>query len=280
MKIESIRILSPQLVLADPADVAALAARWWITFPDGYHDYVTRLGEGLLGGSFVRIYPPGRIEKDLTEWRRRIHKYWFWDAGRDVLPKERAIECIIIGDTVNGDELLFHPTRPVQLFVLPRDSEQVFDAGPDVLSAVEWMCASGKLVEPFAERDFEPFDSRANEANDAEPLAQVDLEGESLDDIVELAKRWAERHGAKKQARKDLKSQTGSGTKAELLYESFIIDGTFPHDSGYAIAWRVIDKTSGLEIGIFRWHKDDASHGSAYEPNQANAAKLRESTSK
>lgn len=74
------------------------------------------------------------IEKELTEWRRRINKYWFWDDVRELLPKERALECVIIGDTVSGDELVFHPSRPNRLFVLPRDSEQFTPAarsGPD-----------------------------------------------------------------------------------------------------------------------------------------------------
>ena len=160
MKIEDVHLVGKPLVLATADDVDDLASRFWITVPPGYREYVTRLGEGVLGGSLVRIYPPWRIEKELPEWRRRISKYWFWDEGREVLPKERAAECVIVGDTLNGDELLFHPNRPSRLFVLPHDSGQVFDAGGDLLAAVEWMCASGELVEPFDERNFEPFDSR------------------------------------------------------------------------------------------------------------------------
>jgi hypothetical protein len=75
-----------------------------------YREYITGLGEGVLG-SFIRIYPTWRIESELAEWRSRINKYWFWDAGKDLLPKERALEFVIIGDTVNGDEIVFHPFR-------------------------------------------------------------------------------------------------------------------------------------------------------------------------
>jgi len=158
---EEIQIVGKPLVLATTAEVDALASRLWITLPSGYREYVTRLGEGTLGGSFVRIYPPWRIEKELAEWRRRINKYWFWDDGRELLLKERALECVIIGDTVNGDELTFHPSRPNRLFILPRDSGRIFDVGGDLLAAIEWVCTSGELVEPFDERNFEPYDSRA-----------------------------------------------------------------------------------------------------------------------
>ena len=140
MKIDDVRVVGEPLVLATQADIDGLESRLWFTFPEGYRDYLTRLGEGVLG-SFVRIYPPWRVENELAAWRRRIAKYWFWDEGRDVLPKERAMECVIVGDTVNGDEIVFHPSRRDHLFVLPRDDEQIFDSGADLLATVEWVAA-------------------------------------------------------------------------------------------------------------------------------------------
>jgi hypothetical protein len=266
LKIEDVQVSGKPLVLATAADVDALASRLWIAFPSGYREYVTRLGEGVLGGSFVRIYPPWRIERELPEWRRRINKYWFWDDGRELLPKERALECVIIGDTVNGDELVFHPSRSNRLFVLPRDSEQVFEAGGDLLAAIDWMCSSGELAEPFDERQFEPFDSRAQVEDRETQVTVADPEGESLDDLVELVKRWAKRHAARETARKQLRGQTPKGAKAELVYEGILIDGTSKMDVGYGVAWRIVDKESGKLLATFRWGKGDSHEGSAYEP--------------
>lgn len=267
MKIENFQVLDGPLVLATAAEVDALASRLWITFPCGYQQYVTRLGEGVLGGSFVRIYPPWRIEKELSEWRRRIAKYWFWDEGGELLPKERALECVIIGDTVNGDELVFHPCRPGQLFVLPRYSEQIFEAGSDLLEAIEWMCTSGELIEPFNERNFEPFDSRQLGATDHQSeTATSDPEGESLDELVEVIERWAKRHAVKKIAQKELRRQTPKGGKAELIYEGILIKGQSKLDVGYGVAWRIIDKEAGKHLGTFRWGKGDSHEGSSYHP--------------
>jgi hypothetical protein len=276
MKLDDVRVVAEPLVRASAAEVDALEARYWLTLPKGYREYVTRLGEGTLGG-FIRIYPPWRIEKELAEWRRRIDKYWFWDAGRDVLPKERALECVVVGDTVNGDEIVFHPGRPDRIFVLPRQSEVVRDAGPDLLSAVDWICTSGELVEPIAKLDFEPFDSRnapADDAGDAEQES-TDPPGESLKDLVAAAQRWVERHGVRESARKRSRPFGSKERKLELIHESLVIDGRFPNEPGYAIAWRIIDKQSGLELGVYRWHKSESGEGSAYEPNNANLAKLR-----
>jgi hypothetical protein len=274
LRINDVRILKQPLVLADAAEVDALESKLWLAFPPGYREYVTKLGEGVLGGSFVRIYPPWRIEKELVDWRRRISKYWFFEKSRELLPKERALECVIIGDTVNGDELVFHLARPTRLFVLPRDSEKAVVAGSDVLEAVEWMCDSGELTEPFSERDFEPFDSR-NEVRQDTKTEVTDPEGESIDEIVSLGTDWSKRRNALKAAQKDLRDQVGKEKKTTLLYEALVLEGEYPYQPGYLAVFRVDDKPSGLEVGTFRWFMTEDSRGSEYAPNQANVAKLK-----
>jgi hypothetical protein len=267
MRLNDIRVAKKSLLRVSAKEVDDLAARLWITFPNGYREYITKFGEGTLGGSLIRIYPPRRIEKELADWRRRINKYWFWDAGRDVLPKDRALECILIGDTTNGDEIVFHPTRPQTIFILPRDSETIFAINGDLLAAIDWICTSGKLVEPFDERDFEPFDSRKESNEDAADNEATDPDGESLDEIIELARRWAKRHAVKKQAMKELRAQVPKGTKSQMLQESIVLEGESSLDIGYSIAWRVVDER-GKDAGIFRWRMSDDSYGAVFEPTK------------
>jgi hypothetical protein len=126
-----------------------------VQFPQGYLEYMNRFGEGVLGGSFIRVYPPQRVLNDLAEWRNRIAEYWFWHQGAHDLSKTRALECIVFSDTIGGDELVFHPHQPDEIFVLPRDSEDIFVIGPGLPAAIEWCCGSGVLTEPFSERVFE-----------------------------------------------------------------------------------------------------------------------------
>jgi hypothetical protein len=268
MNLNAVRVLKKPLVLATPRQVDALEAALWVTFPAGYREYVTTLGEGVLGGTFVRVYPPWRVEKELAEWRRRVGKYWFWDRGRKLLPKERGVECVVVGDTVNGDELVFHPARP-GLFVLPRDEEKVYAVGPDLLAAVEWMCASGKLTPKFAERDFEPFDSR----KDAPAGAAADPPGESLDDIVAAGAAWAKRKGVRKEAIKEARGVAGPGAKVKLRYEAVVLEGEYPSDAGYLAVFRVTDAAGRRETGTVLWTHSGDSWGSTYEPNGANRAK-------
>jgi hypothetical protein len=272
VNLRDVRVLKTPLVRATPKQVDALEAALWVTFPAGYREYVTTLGEGTLGGAFVRVYPPWRIERELSEWRRRVGKYWFWDRGRKLLPKERGVECVAVGDTANGDELVFHPTRPGRLFVLPRDSETVFDAGPDLLAAVEWVCSSGKLTPKFAERDFEPFDSRKEPRTATAP---ADPPGEALDDVVATAAAWAKRHDTRKRAIADVKKVAGMGEKVARLYEAVVIDGEYPTSAGYLAVYRVTDPATGLETGRVLWTDTGDSWGTAYEPNEANRARLK-----
>ncbi|MEO6046523.1 MAG: SMI1/KNR4 family protein [Candidatus Kapaibacterium sp.] len=249
MKIEDVQIIEAPLVLATSEEVDALASQLWITFPEGYREYMTRLGEGILG-LLVRIYPPWKVGNELVSWRRRINRYWFWG---DLLPKARAVECVVIGDTMGGDELIFHPSRPDRLFVLPHESEQILEVGNDLLSAIDWCCSSGELAEPFDERDFEPFNTRKKNAENVTGLVD-DADDESLDDIIELGNRWTERHGAIELGLKDLRDQVG-------LDKSYVIDAHLPYARGYSAVWRVIHPISKAELGVFHWNMSDGTRG-------------------
>jgi hypothetical protein len=268
--LESAEVSGGPLVLADSTEVSDFEQRYWIRFPDGYRDYVTQLGEGVLGGDFVGIYPPWRIEKELAEWRHRINKYWVWDAGDDVLPKQRALECIIVGDTLNGDELVFHPQRPEKVLVLPRGGESIFVAGGDLLTAIDWVCNSGELTEPFSERVFEPFDSRKEPPENGQEIATiVDPQGESMDELVELLRRWAKRHNALDSARKALRERIAKDKTTSLLFEAVVTkEGERPEFwwIGYHAVFCVKEKGSGVRVGTFDWHMDDGSSGSCYSP--------------
>ena len=163
MTLNDIKIVAEPLVLSSNAEVDDAEADLGIRFPSGYREYITRLGEGVLGGNYIRIYPPRRILtglNNLAEWRQRVNEYWFWAAAAVILTKEKVLECIIVGDTLIGDELIVHPSNPERIYVLPRELESIFVAGDGLLPAMEWLCSSGTLIEPFAERNFEPFDSR------------------------------------------------------------------------------------------------------------------------
>ena len=127
-------------------------------FPLHYREYITTLGEGSFSGAYIRIYPPRRILNELTEFRELWNEYWFWDASKEVISKADAQGCIILGDTMEGDQLIFHPRSPDDIFVLPRNSEMVYRIEPGVLAIIDWLCRSGILARPSKNLKFTPFD--------------------------------------------------------------------------------------------------------------------------
>lgn len=156
-----ITVVSEPRFVSSSLEVDAAETALGSRFPQGYREYVTEYGEGVLGGVYIRIYPPHRIlGGDMSQWRSRIAEYWFWDDSPEILTQARALECTIIGDTLDGDEIVFHRRDPDCIFVLPRNFSQVFTAGRGLPEAIEWLCSAGVLTEGFTERKFEPFDSR------------------------------------------------------------------------------------------------------------------------
>ena len=147
-------------VTATAEQIRALEAALGTRFPSGYREFMLMLGEGTLGGTYIRVYPPWRIERELEAWRDRVREYWFWDG----VPKERVLASVILGDTLDGDELIFHACDPDDIWVLPRNSDHALRAGHGLWSALDWLCSAGVLTAPFTERRFQPHDSRSEGA--------------------------------------------------------------------------------------------------------------------
>jgi hypothetical protein len=91
--------------------------------PAGYADLMRAHGPGTLAGK-VRVYGPRTILRERKKWHTRLAKYWFWGAG-PLLTQADAKSAVRVGDTLDGDELVFHPRAPDVLFVLGRETEEV-----------------------------------------------------------------------------------------------------------------------------------------------------------
>lgn len=156
MRLRPTQALSP--VSSD--EVAAAEAALGAKFPSGYNDFITRFGRGVLGG-LVRIYAPAELlsgPRNVNDWRARIDEYWFWESSAALLPKAKALECVVIADTVGGDELIFHSDQPDRLYVLAHDFDEAYLASEQGLeAAVDWFFTSGVIDEPFEDESFEPY---------------------------------------------------------------------------------------------------------------------------
>lgn len=160
MPFDDVHLVTPKRSTAAPGQVGDAERLLGTRFPAGYADFVTRFGEGTYSG-FVRVYPPGRIAAEhRDEFQQRWGEYFLWEEGHDVLPRERVLESIIVADTLQGDELIFHPADPDRLFVLPHGDGRIFEAGTGLPAALSWLCDSGELTDPIGFTWFESWTGR------------------------------------------------------------------------------------------------------------------------
>lgn len=143
-----------KLILPNKNDISECEKTFKISFEDDYKEYILKYGEGVLGGTYIRVYLPKRIMQTNDDWVKRISEYWFWDAGKEVMTKEEALKSVRIGDTFDGDEILFYRN---EYYILPRHSDKIYHTGETLEKTIEWLCSSGILTEAFTEREFEPF---------------------------------------------------------------------------------------------------------------------------
>jgi hypothetical protein len=162
---------------AAPADIDVAEQTLGARFPDGYREYVGAFGEAI-DTSFLRVYPPARVRADLAAWRHKIDSYWFWAPADDGFGAEEAYESILIANTVNDDELVFHPDRPGTLYLLPRDEGVIAALRGSFLQALAWMAESGELGDCVGARYAMPLAGSAKRV--LRPAAEGDRDARTL----------------------------------------------------------------------------------------------------
>lgn len=159
LDLAKVEVVGGPLVLASDPEVDDLEARLGTTFPDGYREFVTRLGEGALN-VLVRVYPPWRVLAELDVSRGSFSAYWLWESDDVPFGQDQAMESISIADTIDGDMVVFRPSDPARIIVLPRQDERLVARGPNLLETIEWICRGGTGSRTSRRRTFSPFDSR------------------------------------------------------------------------------------------------------------------------
>jgi hypothetical protein len=153
--IPSTQTHSYDLFLASVEEIKSAEDDLKIVFESDYKHHVMTYGNGILGGSFIHIYLPSQILTDIDAWKSRINEYWRLDNGKEVLTKAQVLKSVIVGDTLEGDEIIYFNDS---YFILPKNFETIYKIGNTLTESIEWICSSGILVKAFEERNFEPFE--------------------------------------------------------------------------------------------------------------------------
>jgi hypothetical protein len=104
--------------------------RLGLFFPEDYREFITTFGSGETD-FHLRALNPQAINSYIFEVRSRFSeslssedRSWYYNPN--VLTLAYAIECVPFFDGIDGDDILFHPSKPNEWFILPHEEEEVF----------------------------------------------------------------------------------------------------------------------------------------------------------
>lgn len=158
MSFQDVYRVSDSFETVSEDDVRAAERELGLTFPAGYLEYVTMLGKGTYC-NYVQVYMPGEILACYQQKQEEWGANFGWPAGEKVLNRRQVVESIILADTVDGDDLIFHPKIRDRLFVLSRTDAMIYDVGADLEEALSWLYEAGVLT-PHS--NFKYFQSHKN----------------------------------------------------------------------------------------------------------------------
>ena len=113
MIFDEVHVVSRELNTTSQDAVQAAENVLNIKFPVGYEEYVTRMGKGVFS-NWVRVYMPDRIVNEHADFKERWSEHYFWE--KEKMPE--VLESLILGDTLDGDELVYHPNLNEFVYLL------------------------------------------------------------------------------------------------------------------------------------------------------------------
>lgn len=108
---------STQLQLLSEHDLVSLEQQGRFKFPQMYRDFMKTYGDGTYGGAICINCPDFDLLKKYAEDD-------FWEYENSPIQREQMKECVVIGNSIDGDYITIHPDVSGYI-LLPRHSDQI-----------------------------------------------------------------------------------------------------------------------------------------------------------
>jgi hypothetical protein len=108
-----------------------------------YREFMNTLGDGRYSNA-VRVYSLNKILAEINEFRERWQDYFLWDGEESALAKEDLVDAVVLGDSLDGDEIITVPAKE-GVFVLHRHRDVAVRVGNDIDDAIIYICDSGAI---------------------------------------------------------------------------------------------------------------------------------------
>lgn len=151
--IGSVVPLTRHLTPVSREELEVAEASLGIRFPSGYVELMAAFGPGQYL-DFFWLYQPSWIVEHLDERRREWsqfdwtddqgRRHWFFEGSEDILGEEAIQAAVPLGDSADGDALLFHPGRFDRVYILPRHDDTISWVRADLTDLATW----SRLNEP------------------------------------------------------------------------------------------------------------------------------------
>ncbi len=156
----NIIIEEPPAILASEEDIQAFEARMQIVLPADHRDFLKIFGEGVVFNHF-RVFGLDKIMAEAKVFQLRWQEYFLWEDSNSALKIDQMGNCIIIGDSFNGDELVVSRDYPGEVFYFPQDKHQILGLGPSLESAlVNLVDQLATEIERYPEDERDEWDLR------------------------------------------------------------------------------------------------------------------------
>ncbi len=106
---------STQMKLLSDSEIISLEQKGLPKFSQPYIDFMKTYGSGTYDGAICINIPDFNILKDFVE-------YYFWEYIDAPITKEQLHECVVIGNSIDGDYIAIH-AKVKGYILLPRGSD-------------------------------------------------------------------------------------------------------------------------------------------------------------
>lgn len=137
---------SAQMKRLSDSELISLEQKGLPKFPQPYIDFMKTYGIGTYGGAICIHFPDFDILKDFAE-------YAFWEYKDAPITKEQLQECVVIGNSIDGDYIAIH-AEVKGYILLPRDSD-IIELFP--YAGEDFICTINKIGKFLYEEDLENY---------------------------------------------------------------------------------------------------------------------------
>jgi hypothetical protein len=155
MIFDQVHLISRHVQPIPLAQVIQVEKALGIQLPEGYRRFITRWGLGVYCDLFW-IYAPDQImqsyHKYRKAWKNFSHfdvqgkRHWLYEGSEGILDESQLQESIVIGDSSDGDKLVFFPCQHNKIYILPRNSRTITWIKADFSDLHRWNATAPRVL--------------------------------------------------------------------------------------------------------------------------------------